>query len=97
MTMYLAYNKNIANVEERVFMKALNDMNQTELMSRVIELQSTIANMTESKNRLVRNLKVEYNDFQDAIGMEMSEDLGENMRIQLQTVFRLLKKGGFEL
>ena len=48
--------------------------------------------MTAFKNRVKHQLQVEYRDFQDAKDMEMTIDLGENMRIQLEAIFRVLKK-----
>ena len=50
--------------------------------------------MSALKNRVAHQLQAEYSDFQDAQCMEMNIDLGENMRIQLENVFRILKKNG---
>ena len=48
--------------------------------------------MNAFKNRVKHQLQVEYRDFLDAKDMEMTIDLGENMRIQLEAIFRVLKK-----
>ena len=50
--------------------------------------------MSALKNRIKHQLEVEYRDFLDAKDMEMTIDLGENMRIQLEAIFRVLKKNG---
>lgn len=47
--------------------------------------------------RISRKLKIEYQDFLDALNLDMDADLGENMRLQLQSVFKILKDNGFEL
>ena len=51
----------------------------------------------EAMTRIARKLRVEYQDYQDAVGMDMNVDLGENMRLQLGEVFKILKENGFEL
>ena len=51
----------------------------------------------EAMTRIARKLRVEYQDYQDAVGMDMDVDLGENMRLQLGEVFKILKENGFEL
>ena len=51
----------------------------------------------EAMTRVSRKLRIEYQDYQDAADMDMSVDLGENMRLQLGEVFRILEENGFEL
>lgn len=51
----------------------------------------------EAIKRLSSKLKVEYRDFMDAQDQLMSEDLGENMREQLKSVFGILEKAGVTL
>ena len=46
----------------------------------------------EVLNRLAAKLRVEYRDFLDAESMPMSVDLGENMRLQLKSIFDILKR-----
>lgn len=50
----------------------------------------------ESLQRLASKIKVEYLDFMDAQDIPMTCDLGENLRIQLQNVFKILEKGGMK-
>lgn len=51
----------------------------------------------ETLQRLASKIKVEYRDFVDAIGVAMSCDLGENLRLQLQSIFDILEKGGMRI
>lgn len=51
----------------------------------------------ETIKRISRKLKIEFEDYQDAVGLDMDADLGENMRLQLGSVFQTLKENGFEL
>lgn len=48
-------------------------------------------------NKLASKLKYEYRDFLDARELEMSVDLGENMRLQLESVFSILNKNGVNI
>lgn len=50
----------------------------------------------EFLNNLRSKLRIEYLDFQDAVDMEMSIDLGENMREQLRSVFNICIKAGMK-
>lgn len=50
----------------------------------------------ETLQRLVSKIKVEYRDFADALDVPMSCDLGENLRLQLQSIFDILEKGGMK-
>lgn len=51
----------------------------------------------EATKRAAKKLSIEYRDYQDAIGLDMDADLGENMRLQLGAVFEILIDAGFEL
>lgn len=51
----------------------------------------------ETLQRLASKIKVEYRDFTDALDVPMSCDLGENLRLQLQSVFDILEKGGMRI
>ncbi len=62
-----------------------------------IVAKSAAKETEEANARLARKLRIEYQDFQDALEIEMNADLGENMRIQLQSVFKILKENGFDL
>ena len=52
---------------------------------------------TERLNAIASSLKSEYRDFIDAENEEMTLDLGENFRFQLQSVFRILAKAGVDV
>ena len=51
----------------------------------------------EATKRVAKKLSIEYRDYRDAIGLDMDVDLGENMRLQLGSVFEILIDAGFEL
>jgi hypothetical protein len=51
----------------------------------------------ETLQRLASKIRVEYRDFVDALGVPMSCDLGENLKLQLQSVFDILEKGGMKI
>lgn len=51
----------------------------------------------ETLQRVASKIKVEYRDFIDAVEVPMSCDLGENLRLQLQSVFDILEKGGMKI
>lgn len=51
----------------------------------------------ESLQRIASKIRVEYRDFKDAIDTPMTVDLGENFRLQLMSVFEILKKGGMKI
>ena len=51
----------------------------------------------EQLNSIASKLRSEYKDFTDALGMEMTVDLGENMRQQLVAVFKILSKNGIDI
>lgn len=51
----------------------------------------------EATKRIAKKLAIEYRDYQDAVGLDMDADLGENMRLQLGSVFEILIDAGFEL
>ena len=45
-------------------------------------------------NSIASKLRAEYLDFQDATEMEMTIDLGENLREQIKSIFKILSKSG---
>ena len=59
--------------------------------------QTNAKQSDEAMKRIARKLKVEYQDYQDALEIEMDANLGENMRLQLGSVFQILLDNGFEL
>lgn len=48
-------------------------------------------------NRVSKKVGLEYRDYKDAEDAEMTIDLGENMRIQLKTVFDILEEVGIKM
>lgn len=46
--------------------------------------------------RIASKLKVEYLDFKSADDCQMTIELGENLRAQLETVFKILAKNGID-
>lgn len=52
---------------------------------------------TELVNQIASALKKIYEDYQDAEDMEMTVDLGENMRDHVEDIFRKLKKFGIDV
>ena len=51
----------------------------------------------ELLQRLASKIHIEYRDFVDALDVPMSCDLGENLRLQLQSIFDILEKGGMKI
>lgn len=51
----------------------------------------------ESLQRIASEIRVEYRDFKDAIDAPMTVDLGENLRLQLLSVFEILEKSGMKI
>ena len=51
----------------------------------------------EVLQRMASKIGVEYRDFQDAVAIPMNCDLGENLRLQLQSIFDILEKGGMKI
>ena len=71
---------------------------QAEIASRKEDydrLEATLSKQQQaSLNRLAQDLGIVYADFQDAQPLEMSVDLGENLRDELADVFHTLEKYG---
>ena len=51
----------------------------------------------ERLQRIASKIKIEYRDFMDALDAPMTVDLGENMRLQLISIFEILEKGGMKI
>lgn len=49
------------------------------------------------KNKLASSLKLDYQDFLECKDVEISDELGELFRAQIDNIFRLLKKEGVDL
>lgn len=63
----------------------------------LIRLKNELAKEKARLNRIARMIKTEYQDFKSAENMEMSIDLGENMKIQLQNIFDIFEDEGIRL
>lgn len=72
---------------------------ENERMRKVISVYAADkqAALSEQLNKIAAQLKAEYRDFKDAQDMEMDVNLGENFRIQLESVFKILIKAGVNL
>lgn len=51
----------------------------------------------EVLQKLASKIRIEYRDFVDALDVPMSYDLGENLRLQIQSIFDILEKGGMKI
>lgn len=51
----------------------------------------------ERLQRIASKIRIEYRDFMDALDVPMTVDLGENMRLQLLSIFEILEKGGMKI
>lgn len=76
-----------------------------ELVSENARLNSIISvyssdkesSQSEQLNSIASKLKSEYRDFMDAENEEMTLDLGENLRFQIKSIFRILAKAGIDV
>lgn len=62
----------------------------------IIRLKDQLASEKARLNRIARQIKIEYQDFKSAEDMEMSIDLGENLRLQMQVIFDIFEKEGIK-
>lgn len=51
----------------------------------------------ELLQKMASKIRIEYRDFVDALDVPMSCDLGENLRLQIQSIFDILEKGGMKI
>lgn len=51
----------------------------------------------ELLQKLASKIRIEYRDFVDALDVPMNCDLGENLRLQIQSIFDILEKGGMKI
>lgn len=66
-----------------------------ESLLEMIDIQSNQV-VVQVKNRLSMSLRTDYQDLKQIDGEQMTVDLGENLRIQLGNVFRLLEQEGIK-
>ena len=57
-----------------------------------IDKKEELDNFKIEINKLNRNLKVEIDDFEDSLEIELSRDLIENYKIQLETMLKMIIK-----
>lgn len=62
----------------------------------IIRLKDQLASEKARLNRIAGQIKIEYQDFKSAEDMEMSIDLGENLRLQMQVIFDIFEKEGIK-
>lgn len=99
---------NMKYLQERLNLERTVDQLQAEVADKDViiaemrEMQSVISRDEENKSgeamkRLAAKLQLDYQDFCDAQDAPMTVGLGENMRLQLQSVFDILINSGIEL
>ena len=98
-------NTNLSYLEKNVSLqkkvdeltKQIDEKNN--LIDEMNEMASVVSKDNEKKSeevmkRLAARLQLDYQDFLDAEDVPMTTDLGENTRLQLQSVFDILKNFG---
>ncbi len=98
----LSLNEQNKSLEKTVSEK---DVQIGQLQEEITRLNSIISvysadkqnSQSEQLNAIASKLKSEYKDFQDAANEEMTLDLGENFRFQLQSIFKILMKAGIDV
>lgn len=84
---------------------ASRDSQIVELKTEIERLNSIISvyatdkknSQAEQLNAIASKLKSEYRDFKDVEKEDMTLDLGENFRFQLQSIFKILIKAGIDI
>ena len=66
-----------------------------EMLTMIEERDAHQAEIADEK--MLQELRFEYEDYTNALELNMTVDLGENMRDQLGNVFEILKSGGIDL
>ena len=96
----LAYE--VASLKKEI---SIRDSNVNELMTE-IEKQNSVLSVysvdkqnaqSEQLNAIASKLKAEYLDFKDAKDIDMTVDLGENLRQQISSIFKILAKNGIDV
>lgn len=72
---------------------------ETERLKSIIAVYSDDkqSSQSETLNAIASKLKQEYKDFVEAEDMEMTIDLGENLRDQIKSIFKILIKSGIDI
>lgn len=88
-------NVKVASLEQQIAQLS-TDLSANRQLIELLE-QTGSKQSDETIKRISRKLRIEFADYQDAVSLDMNADLGENMRLQLGSVFQILKENGFEL
>ena len=88
-------NVKVASLEQQIAQLSM-DLSANRQLIELLE-QTGSKQSDETIKRISRKLRIEFADYQDAVSLDMNADLGENMRLQLGSVFQILKENGFEL
>ena len=88
--------KQTVSKDEELIEKLQNEINK---MNSVVSVYSSDkqSSQEEQLNAIASKLKSEYTDFLDAEEMEMTIDLGENLRYQIRSIFKILAKSGIDV
>jgi hypothetical protein len=86
-------NAEIKRLRQDMIEKEREHQEKLQSMIDMIEKESVFVK-DEFKNKLTSKLRLEYLDFKDILSEEMTVELGENLRAQLENIFRLLKQEG---
>ncbi|MDD3052659.1 MAG: hypothetical protein PHR06_16185 [Candidatus Cloacimonetes bacterium] len=72
---------------------------KVEKIDSVLSIYSSDQENSESEklNSIASKLKGEYKDFIESVGMEMTVDLGLNLRDQIEEIFKILMKNGIDV
>lgn len=66
---------------------------------KILKIQENTATRDhkDTLTRIAKSLKIEYEDFESAKDMEMSVNLGENLREQIKNIFKILSQYGINV
>lgn len=93
---YLNQNKDTITKLEQKLKDFEKELNKNKNVIEIFEANAQTSKK-EMLNSLGAKLKTEFLDFQNALNVPMTVDLGENLRIQLNTVFKILEKNGITI
>ncbi len=90
---------------EQISRNNLLEKELNETKTEAVKLQGVIdvysedkqSSQTEQLNAIASKLKAEYRDFKDALEMEMTVELGENIKDQVIQIFKILAKAGIDV
>lgn len=94
--------KRIAELESKVSEMNARIKEMSEKIARQADTMGTIKDSqgretSEKLNSIASSLKRFYDDFQSSVDMEMTIDLGENMRDMVEDIFKKLEKCGIDI